>query len=983
MRHLPRLTRLRTPTVCAVLLAYAWLCSAQRYTFRTYGELRGLSNQNVVSMLEDHEGFLWLGTDNGLFRFDGVRFVEFSTEEGLKNPYVVALAEDATGRLWAGTGGGLFYRDGQRFEEVRSAEGSMPIGLDGSLSALPDGRLLAVSRSRLFEVTPGGDDRWTARAVAGTGRFSALPAADRISSVFADRQGRIWVGCGDGICELHDGKMTRWEEAAGVPKDAWLAFYEDRRGEVWARSTERVVALRPQTLRWEDRTGDSAAIANSYYVSFGETAKGEVLTPSAEGLAVWKTGAWDFFGPQQGFSRFGVESLYTDKKGLVWIGVTGHGLARWLGYGPWESWTDDDGLGSPVVWGVLRDDQGRAWVADDKGISVSDPQHRHFAAVAQELGLGMTVALSKDRAGKIWGATNSGMVVRVDPGTLRAERFGRVPGANQIYADDRGHIWISTQQGLYEVDSTAAAGTQPQKVDVPGLDRGNIFRVVTRSLDGTLWAAGEEGLFVQEGDAWKRVGCTLPGEDGQIVNKITGMDFAPDGSLWADVNFSRVAHIALRGDQVISVDWMGPEQISSLATQFVRFDQKGRLWVGHDRGVDVFDGQRWRLLTSTDGLLWDDTDNKAFYADDDGSVWIGTSEGVSHFLGGAGNALPGDEAPTAPKIMIPGVDGDTLAADDLRIPWSHSTLQIQFSPLNYEMDGRLSYEYQLAGEDGDWVHTSDPQTEYSSLSPGHYTFRLRTIDDSTRMQSPVTEITFAVLPKWWQTWEFRVLIALLAVGMLAVAWRLRVRHLLHRQQELEMLVAARTHELEQQATHDDLTGLLNHKGILQMLMIELQRARRQRLPLAIVMADLDYFKDVNDHFGHLAGDSVLQEIGNRLRSSIRVYDKAGRYGGEEFLLLMPTLGGEGAMTRIEALRAKLTKPPYEVEGHKLTITCSFGVVLLDGQEEHSLLWNANETLAAADRALYRAKHNGRDRVEYASEEAASPDAVTPRQRPLP
>jgi diguanylate cyclase (GGDEF)-like protein len=982
MRFSGSLPRLRVFVVCVAFLSgMAAMCPAQRYTFRRYGTAQGLNNLNVVTMLEDHEGYLWLGTDNGLFRYDGARFLEFSVAAGLKDPYVVALAEDATGRLWAGTTGGLFYRDGRQFKEASAADGSLSMGQDGSLTALKDGRLLAVSRSRLFEIAAGGDDRWTARAVAGTGAFQKVQPNEAISSVFADREGRIWFGCGKGLCEVRGNDVTRWGEASGIAQDEWLAFYEDHNGNLWARSTLRVVEMGRGADHFEDRTGSSSEqLRNDYYVSFGETSKGELITPAADGVAVWNGNGWVFYGSQQGFSREGVESLYSDTKGRVWIGVTGHGLARWLGYGAWESWTADDGLGSSVVWGLLRDDRGRLWVAHDRGISVSDEQRTRFVPVPVEAGaaaagLGMTVGLTKDRNGRIWAVSNSGYVVRVDPNTLRAERFGKIADGLQIDSDGAGHIWIATDEGLYEQDSDAAGGT-PQKVNVPGLDRGHVYRVIAKS-DGTVWVAGQDGLFVKRGEAWKRIECDPCGSDNRVTDQITDMDFARDGSLWAEVNFSRVVHLELTGERVVSVEWMGPDQVSSLATQFVRFDRRGRLWVGYDRGVDLFDGQHWRLLTVADGLLWNDTNGRAFYADSDGSAWIGTSEGVSHFTG----TVPGDEAPAAPKVEILAADsgspdggapdGSSQEEQGRRIPWNRASIEVRFSPLSYELQGTLSYEYQLEGEDAGWVRTAEPQTRYSRLAPGNYVFRLRTIDEATRQESPVVETPFTITPRWWQSWEFRLLMVLLAVGALVVAWQMRIRQLMRRQQELEVLVAARTHELEQQATHDDLTGLLNHRGILQMLMVELERARRQKLPLAVVMADLDFFKEVNDQFGHLAGDSVLREMGARLQAGIRVYDKAGRYGGEEFLLLLPTLGGEAAKKRIEALRAALTTRPYEVEGKRLSITCSFGVVLLDGEQNHSMLWEQNEALAAADRALYLAKNNGRDRTEYATVERAS------------
>jgi len=198
------------------------------------------------------------------------------------------------------------------------------------------------------------------------------------------------------------------------------------------------------------------------------------------------------------------------------------------------------------------------------------------------------------------------------------------------------------------------------------------------------------------------------------------------------------------------------------------------------------------------------------------------------------------------------------------------------------------------------------------------------------------------------------------------------KRILDVQQEL---ISARD-ALRVQATHDPLTGLWNHAAIFDILRRELERAQRQRTSLGVVMADLDHFKQINDTYGHPAGDAVLREATRRLQSAVRTYDSIGRYGGEEFLVVVPGADEASALQQAERLRASISKAPIEVDqSSAIPLTISLGVTA-PAEPEAS---NLESLLRAADLALYEAKRKGRNRVEMASAEGvADGPAVTAR-----
>jgi two-component system cell cycle response regulator len=169
------------------------------------------------------------------------------------------------------------------------------------------------------------------------------------------------------------------------------------------------------------------------------------------------------------------------------------------------------------------------------------------------------------------------------------------------------------------------------------------------------------------------------------------------------------------------------------------------------------------------------------------------------------------------------------------------------------------------------------------------------------------------------------------------------------------LVQARE-EMRFKATHDALTSLLSRGAILDMLIRELARTRRENRCISVLMIDLDHFKSVNDRHGHLVGDEVLREVSRRMLGSVRAYDFVGRYGGEEFLVVLSKCNAVNALARAEELRRTVASSPIETASEPVAITTSIGVFSSDGFSPLAV----EPILQHADRALYAAKAAGRN-----------------------
>jgi diguanylate cyclase (GGDEF)-like protein len=175
--------------------------------------------------------------------------------------------------------------------------------------------------------------------------------------------------------------------------------------------------------------------------------------------------------------------------------------------------------------------------------------------------------------------------------------------------------------------------------------------------------------------------------------------------------------------------------------------------------------------------------------------------------------------------------------------------------------------------------------------------------------------------------------------------------------DLQMDLLRAREELRERANKDLLTMLPNRPAITNTLDTEISRCHRDNKTVGVILLDIDHFKKINDTYGHFTGDAVLRETAIRLRSNIRTYDQVGRYGGEEFLVVLPNCDLEQTANQAERMRARLCAAPMLVDGVDIPVSASFGVTVSDGSEKGSDLF-----VRVADEALYQSKANGRNCV---------------------
>jgi diguanylate cyclase (GGDEF)-like protein len=938
--------------VFAMLCAASLTCAAQRYSFREYTQ--GLGNLNIASLVQDHTGYLWVGTQNGLYRYDGTQFQGFGVAQGLPQRMIENLYVGVDGTLWVATTTGIFYerRDG-RFVQVQSSTvDSQFLQVSGSVFASnkPD-EVVTVTKGGAFLLRRANNEQWIAEPMHLEG--------NDLRSVLYTPDGALWYGCDADICRLANGKTTRLRTALGLPDEKWTNLLLTRSGHIWIRGALHVGEIEPKQLHFElhDLPGP---LASEAYPALAEDSQGRILTSQGPSLGLWERNHWRMVTERNGLSRFEIQDLFVDREGSAWIGVVGHGLKRWVGQDRWEGYTEADGLSDDLVWAAMRDGKGRLWIGTESGLNWI-PAGEATPKVWRRDGFDTTRAgaLYESADGAIWMGSAAGSLIRIDPTTLGGKQW-KLPEVYSIVSDSRNQIWAATGNGLYELDPTEAHSTPTLLADAAFGNPHQRFSDLCLDAKGRIWAAADQGLFLRDASGWHRID---PGSSGLNPDVIV---LDRHGDLWAAGAAQELMQLRVVGYRVVDAKHIGRPPLMSQQVVSLMVDHQGWLWIGQDAGLTVFDGHAWRSYTQDDGLIWNDTDSFALAEDADHSIWIGTSGGLSHLITPQNAPAGSLQAPAFSQIIY----GDTVLGSGSSVKWSSRPLEISMALLSFKGTQDAGIRYRLVGGPGsEWVETRDMEVHYPRLAPGNYRFEVAEVDQSGHLISPAATFSFRIVPRWWQNRGLQIGLGLLILVGLAATWRHRLAVLMRQKRHLEAAVKLRTIDLEKEkgelvrtkeqmrhhAEHDDLTGLWNHRIIVERLRIEVDRSRREGLPLSIILADLDFFKRINDTYGHPGGDHALKEASATFQRMVRSYDWVGRYGGEEFLLILPGSGFVHAKQRAEELRIAIQKARAQDGETLIALTASFGVA-------SGFPASHEELIREADAALYRAKNNGRNCV---------------------
>lgn len=980
--------------------------------FEPVGDAVAISDGVVSTLVVDRQGFLWVGTAIGLVRYDGYAFSPFrppAGEQGAQTSFVRSLLVARDGALWVGTdsdGMARFEPNAQAWTLFRpgSGEAAMAKGTVRALAEDGDGAIWAGT-------VGGGLQRLdpTTQRFSRFGAEHGLPDA-RVQSLLVGRDGTLWVGTWSGLAWRRPGS-TRFELVPGAQALAGSLvslLHEDRQGRLWV-GTQRgeLLRLAGGELQWLDRGRGAGGGVQSMV----EMEDGELWVGRANGIEIRQAAD----GSLQRLLRYSVNrpwgpagsdirTMVKDRSGVLWVGSYGGGLQRHVPNGGaiWVRRGDGDErsvLAVVDVRSLVELRNGEIWAGtNDRGVAVLDRQLRLLHGFRPGDGGypgGRAGGIAQAADGRVWVGSDKGVSV-FDPDRRRwlqdhAVGRGRV---RVIRALPDGAMLIGTQDGLYR---WRPAEPQPRRLGLAdGADLVGDINAIAPRADGGAWVGGEASLFELRPGADGLVPVrSAAGEPGLDGSPVLGLLVDRRSQLWIDT-VSGLRRLQAWDGQTARFERVS-ERIGLGGQSFganLLEDSGGRIWT--HRGVYDPARDRFDAIGLADGVDIGTGWFRSYLGLRDGRLLFGGSRGLMVLE--PRRFTPWRYAPVVLATELH-VDGRpvplTRLQSGLRLEPGERSFAIGFAALDLSQPSRNRHRFRLEGLHQDWTEVQGEQrvAAFGGLAPGRYTLQVQGSNRNGEWSPEALLVPIEVMPAWWQTWWARALMLLPLIGLLALAVQLRTRVLSRRQAELELRVQQRTEQLEAlsealrektkaleaSALTDPLTGLHNRRFVmehvdddLRLLLRRYEEAARQgaRPPedadLCFFLIDIDHFKQVNDQYGHAAGDAVLVQMRERLQEVFRAADYLVRWGGEEFLVVARGMARSGAPELAERIRQAVAQRPFALSGsgdtgRSVRRSCSIGFACLPLVPERPRATGWSAVLNLADAALYAAKREGRNR----------------------
>ncbi len=817
--------------------------------FQHYGLEEGLSQSSVQAILQDAQGYLWLGTQDGLNRFDGYSFTVYRPDTAdpysLSSGEILALAEGLDGSLWIGTNAGLNRYDPltKRFTRWVHEDRKPESLADDTVQALfqdPQGPLWVGTQAGLQQFDP---------ATGTFTRFNMLdrPAGstkvDSITSLYEDNQRVLWIGTRNGLVRygLEDHRFERYQnesgETKGISFNEVSAVAQEPSGVLWIGTHAGLDRFDPKTgafTPFVHSDQDPRSLADNYIESLLMDRAGQLWVGTRSGLDRFDRAGQDFIHYQSdstdpsSLSSNTVASIYEDRGGNLWVGTANGGLNlqdrsqdRFAFYHHVNS--DPASLSGDVVFPIVPAADGRMWIGTyDGGLNLFDPasgrsqSFRHDPANPTSLLNDSVISLYLDNKQVLWVGTHEGLD-RLLPASTHFTHYvyhpldpGGIPfgPVYKIYQDSGGTYYISTSHGLRTFDPATGRFSE---MDIPGaagqLLNNSAVMAIYQDRTGRLWFGTDSHGLVRYDPATQetRHYTAIPGSTGSLSsNAILDLREDSRGILWIATLGGGLDRYVPEKDGFIA--YRQGEGLPNDVVYGTLEDNAGFIWFSTNRGIsrlDVANGT-FENFTVEDGLQSNEFDSSSFARDASGRLYFGGIRGLTVF----DPADIQDNAYVPPLVLtsMAAQDGKALdpqrasaGLDEVTITYPQNSFDFSFAALSFSQVGRNQYKYMLDGFDRDW-HTigSDHRGSYTNLPGGTYTLRVIGSNSDGVWNTVGTALRVTVVPPFWQTWLFRSLAGIGLVAAAALLYRTRVQRIEAQKTALEHVVMDRTQTLKKQ-----------------------------------------------------------------------------------------------------------------------------------------------------------------------------------------
>ena len=730
----------------------------------------GLPQNTVHSLAQTNDGYIWIGTEEGLARFDGVGFAVFNKENTaqLKSNYIRTLLVDRRGALWIGTAEGLV-----RFFEGKFTAYTVNDGL-------PSNTIQAVYEDR-------EDNLWVATAT-GLGLFkggavTTFTTRERliggsIQALFEDTEGALWICTPYGLGRLKDGKFANYTVRDGLGSNSVRSIQQDRDGRLWFGTLSGLSTFsRGRFTTYTTRDG----LPGDKIIALLADREGSLFVGTTSGLSRFKDNHFTGFSAGEGLATNTVLSLLEDREGSLWIGTESAGV-NILKDTKFTTYTVRNGLSSDLAKSIFSDRGGQVWIGTDGGglDLLKDGKFTHYST-REGLAGNTVLALFGDAAGNVWAGTPDGL------SRFRDGKFTNFTSADglangfirSLKGDQSGNLWVGTRGGLTRFKD----GVFKTYTEADGLPN-DFVSAIFADTSGSLWVGTLGGLSKFRNDEFS----TLTTADGLSSDIITSLYQDADSTLWIGTNGGGLNRLK---DGRLTAYTTRQGLLDDVVYQILE-DGRGNLWLSCRQGIfhlgkkqlDEFASGRISSITPTaygtaDGMMTRECSgggDPAGWKGLDGKLWFPTIRGIAMI---DPERIRINEQPPPVVIEQIRIDDQPIAPSErIVLPPGATRLDFYYTAPSFVAPEKVRFKYKLEGFDKDWVDSGTRRIAYfTNLRPGNYRFQVIACNNDGVWNRTGASFALYLKPYFYQTYWFY---GLCLLGLAVLAWqlyRLRVRRI--------------------------------------------------------------------------------------------------------------------------------------------------------------------------------------------------------------
>lgn len=816
----------------------------------------GLSQSSINVVVQDNQGFIWIGTQDGLNRYDGYTFATYyhdpEDSTSICDNYIREVLIDSTGAMWIGTDNGLSKYDSRTgtFQSFYHKPGDKTSPSGDAI------RGMAFDSKGILWVGTAEDglyafDTSTNKAKQYHARGNGTLVSDNTLSVFVDKEDKVWIGTdGNGLCQ-YDQEERAFIKLLGTGYSVGNTIhtiYQDNNAQMWIGTNEGLllaknpsidkgkIKVREITLGNQALAVRSIKQATGEYVWVGTTGGGLFKIPISGQVT---EGDMEHFTYNSLISTSLnddiVLCLFEDRMGLVWIG-TNSGLNK---FDPkkqsFRNITSVDGstfnLSDNTVWSMHENDD-YLWVGTLSGLDQIDlktgnsKSYPNISSSIHYRNNKSVFCIKTTSKGHLLIGTVDGLYkVKINPSTKEATSFEAINyndyyykkfEVNNVYLvkeKEDGTLWVGTKKGLAilnaDLDPLAFyTHVQGDELSLPN----NTIRSITKDKQGNFWIGSEAGVslaYEKEGRLrFKTYSHTK--EQGSLSNDVVMSGWlSEDGNLWFGTYGGGLNRFNPETETFTA--YKEKDGLSNNVVYGILGDKQNRMWMTTNKGLSMFDplSETFVVYHENDGIQSDEFNIGAYFKNDDGEMYFGGINGISVFdpsMVGK-NPYPPQMAFTNFKINNKNVEVGSVdfypahinLLYKMEMSYRINNFTFEFAALHYSFPEKNKYAYKMVGFDEEWNEVGDQRyAHYTNLASGEYTLIVKGTNSDGVESDNVAKLKLIITPPFWLTWWFWVIVALSIVGLTFVIIRVRIQQIKAKNEQLERLVKRRTSEVTAQ-----------------------------------------------------------------------------------------------------------------------------------------------------------------------------------------